>query len=133
MIRIAAALALLYLSIGAGMTARTVYEAVNGRSGFAPHYRPGLIEHVARKRGLRESACMVAAYDWPIGSWVTVTSRTNGRSERCQVVDTCHPRDCRRLKAKGYIVELGWPAAKRLCNLRYYGQEPPRKCPVTLR
>jgi hypothetical protein len=131
--RIAGALLALYLSIGAGMTARTVHTLVTSRSGYAPHYRPGLIEQVARKRGLRESACMVASYDEPIGAWVTVTSRTNGRSERCQVVDTCHPRDCRRLKAKGYVVELGFPAARRLCNVRYYGQEPPRKCPVTVR
>jgi hypothetical protein len=118
MIRIAAVLVLL-------MPGGTVE-----RSGWAPHYRPGLIERVARNRGLRESACMVAAYDWPIGAWVRVTSRRNGRSERCQVVDVCAPKDCRRLRGLGYIAELGWPAAKRLCGHKRYADRGPRTCPV---
>ena len=102
------------------------------RSGFAPHYRPGLIEQVARNRGLHPVACMVASYHEPIGAWVTVTSRRTGRSERCKVVDTCRPVDCRRLIGKGYVIELGWPAAKRLCLHKRYADRDPTTCRVTV-
>ena len=131
MIRLAAALGLLYLSVGAGMTARTAYEALQSRSGYAAHYRPGLFEQVSRNRGLPVVSCMVAA-DLPIGRWVTVRSGVTDEVRACRVTDVCRPRDCPRLARRGIILEFDYRSGMAMCALRYYGQEPPWKCPVEM-
>jgi hypothetical protein len=98
------------------------------RRGIAAHYRDGLMERVAERRGLRTDGCLAASnIGNPLGSYVSV----NGT--RCRIVDVCHPRDCKRLRKRGIIVELSFRSAKRICSISRYGQEPPEKCPVTVR
>lgn len=100
-----------------------------GRRGYAAHYRPNLMEQVSRNRGLPIVDCMVAA-EGRIGRWLEVRSLLNGNVESCRITDVCAPRDCGRLRKAGILVEFGWTAAKRFCNLSYYGEKPPRACPV---
>jgi len=104
-------------------------EMAKGRRGYAAHYRPNLMERVSRNRGLPIVDCMIAA-EGRIGQWLNVRSRINGNVERCRITDVCAPRDCPRLRKAGIIVEFGWPAARRFCVLRRYGEKPPRDCPV---
>ena len=103
------------------------------RSGFAAHYKPGLFEQVARNRGLHPVACMAAVTsNHQIGAWVTITRVKTGRSERCRITDVCNRAtgDCARLRARNIVAELSFGAARRLCGISYYGQEPPSACIV---
>ena len=104
------------------------------RVGSAAHYKPGLMAEVARNRGMTPGSCDVAVTDnHRIGAWVTITRVKTGRSERCRITDVCAQRDCARLRAKGIIAELSFEAARRLCGITRYGQEPPSACKVRVR
>lgn len=116
----------LYLSIGAGMTARTVYEAVTSRTGYAAYYqKPGQLEAIARKRGID--------HPHPVASpWEDIGTRLRVCSKRACinaiVADVCRPGpECRRIRAKQIIAELSYRDNGLLC--RYYN-ELPRSCLV---
>lgn len=103
------------------------------RTGYAAHYKKGLMEQVARNRGMTPGSCDVAVTNnHTIGAYVTITRIKTGHAERCRIVDVCNAGlgHCRALARRGIIVELGWPAARRLCGLDYPNQEPPRSCIV---
>lgn len=105
----------------------------NQHRGFAAHYRPGLMERVAQRRSMPQTACMVATPHFALGSWVRVQSRKNGRSLRCRVTDVPQPRHLPLLRKRNIVVELNFASARILCNIRRSGQEPPRACPVIVR
>jgi hypothetical protein len=101
-------------------------------SGFAAHYRSGIMERVAVNRGMEQQECMIASTYEPLGSWLRVESQVTGAVKDCQVFDYPHPRDRDRIIAKGIVIEFGYNNIKEMCSLDYYAQEPPRACPVTV-
>ena len=112
-------------------------ELVQGaaRRGFAAHYSNNVMEKVARNRGMQPTACDVAVTDnHRIGSWVTVTRTKTGRIERCRIVDVCNDSlgHCTALRRRGIVVELGFPAAQRLCNIKRAADRPPKDCRVSV-
>lgn len=128
---IARALAALAIGTMAGMISHDAAAGV--RKGYAAHYPKNLMERVSKNRGLPVVSCMVAVTsDHRIGAWVTVTRVKTGHTERCRITDVCRPRDCPALARRGIVAELSWPAASRLCQLRYVNQEPPRACVVSV-
>jgi hypothetical protein len=102
------------------------------RAGFAAHYRPGLMDQVARRRGMPRVPCMVASPHYTLGSWVKVRSQKNGRSLNCRVTDVPQPYHRVRLQQRKIVVELDFKSATVLCNIRRSKQEPPHRCPVVL-
>lgn len=100
--------------------------------GFAPHYAPGLMEKVARKRGMPTSGCLASSPLYPLGTVVHVHATRLDKHATCRIVDQSHPRDRARHIRTRRILELSWPDAKRLCGLRFVGQEPPEHCPVII-
>ena len=110
-------------------------DAVDARqqhSGFAAHYRPGLMDQVARRRGLPKVPCMIASPHYVVGTWVYVKSRKNGRTLRCRVTDVPQPYHRARLNKLNIVVELDFKSATILCNIKRPSQEPPRACPVVI-
>lgn len=101
--------------------------------GYAAHYDVGVMERVARVRHMSAVPCMIAGVHIPLGRWVEVVSSKTGKAEFCRVTDVTAPKDIAKMNRRGIIIELGWPAAKRICQLQYVRQEPPRACPVTVR
>lgn len=101
------------------------------RQGFAAHYRKGLMQRVARVRGLPDTGCLIASPFHTIGDHAVVTS-TRG-SLNCLVVDVPHPRDRPSIIRRGIVAELDFESARLLCGIRFAGQEPPRNCPVSVR
>ena len=117
--RLAAVLALLLAPVQA--------ERVGGAASSTWLVREGR----QRNRGLPVVRCMAAVTDnHRIGAWVTITSVTTGRSERCRITDVCAQRDCARLRARNIVAELSYGAARRLCGITHYASEPPRACIV---
>ena len=104
---------------------RMVEADARARSGYAARYRPGLMERVSRNRGLPIVSCMVASPHHPIGTWLLVRGRSG--QAHCRVTDVPHPRDRAQIIRRGIVVELSYPAARRLCGSVV---EPPRACPV---
>lgn len=92
--------------------------------GYAAHYRPGLMEQVARNRKLPIVACMVASPHHAVGVWLTVESARGRRV--CRVTDVPHQKDRAAIVARKIIVELDHGSNRALCPVN----EPPRKCPV---
>ncbi len=110
-------------------------DAVDARqrhAGFAAHYRPGLMDQVARRRGMPRVPCMIASPHYKLGTWVDVKSRKNGRVLRCRVTDVPQPYHRARLRQRNIVVELDFKSATVLCNIRRPNQEPPRNCPVVI-
>lgn len=102
-------------------------------SGYAAHYADGVMERVAHNRKMSVVPCMIAGVHIPLGRWVEVVSGKTGHAEYCRVTDVTAPKDIAKMDRRGIIIELGWPEAKRFCQLKYVRQEPPRACPVTVR
>lgn len=100
------------------------------RTGFAAHYRPGLMERVSRNRGLPVVGCMVASPYHRIGTWLTVTSAKRNKTLHCRVTDVPHPRDRKAILRRNIIVELDFGSAKILCGITRVAQDPPWACPV---
>jgi hypothetical protein len=114
------------------VTGPSPVEAKRSYSGYAAHYRPGLMAKVSRNRGLPVVSCMVASPFHRVGTWLTVTSRKNGRSLRCRVTDVPHPRDRARIVRRGIVVEVDFTSAKALFGIRRVGQLAPRDCKVII-
>jgi hypothetical protein len=103
------------------------------RVGGAAHYAKNVMERVARHRGMTPGSCDVAVTNrFDIGAYVTITRLKTGHAERCRIVDVCNVAlgHCKALAKRGIVAELGWPAARRLCQIERAGQEPPRACQV---
>jgi hypothetical protein len=96
-------------------------------SGFAASYSLGTMELVARNRHMSPEPCMVASFRLPLERHIEVLGLKTGVSRRCKVVDVCHPRDCKRILARGIRVELDYGSNKAICGAT---REPPSYCPV---
>lgn len=102
--------AALTLSLGAALTGADVRWAVR--------YSPGLMEQVARNRGMQPTACMVAHPTAPLGSWLIVAGQAR---LRCQVVDTSAPQDkARHIRLRR--IEVDPASGARLCGVRWQGK-----------
>lgn len=105
-------------------------------TGGAAHYGKNVMENVARVRGMTPGRCDVAiTNNHTIGTWVTITRIKTSHSEHCRIVDVCNVAKghCRALARRNVVAELGWPAARRICQISYPNQEPPSACRVTVR
>lgn len=111
--------AALALAMGAAMTGADIR--------FAVRYSPGLMEQVARNRGMEPQACMVAHPTEPIGAWLLVEGKTR---LRCQVVDTSAPADrARHIRLKR--IEVDPKSGAQLCGARWQGKAS--ECRVLVR
>jgi hypothetical protein len=97
------------------------------QAGYAPHYTKRLMTRVAERRKLAPAACMVSRPYGPIGAWVWVHGDRTGNTLKCRVVDVSHPRDLKRHKRTGRIVELSWEVIQALCGTT---KGSPKSCPV---
>ncbi len=100
------------------------------RIGSAAHYSIGVMEHVADVRGMERVPCMASSPFYPLGTWLRVERLATGMMEVCRVTDQSATKDRSRHIRHNLVVELGWPAARRLCGLKRVNQEPPWKCQV---
>lgn len=120
---------LLLASLVAIMLAPGVAGAqARSRRGFAAHYRSGLMEQVARRRGLDAPAgsCLVASPFEAIGVRLAVRSARGSRV--CLVVDVAHPRDRPTIMRRQIVIELDFRTNGQLCP----PAERPERCPVTV-
>ena len=106
--------------------------AGKSHTGFAAHYRPGLMERVARNRGLKPVECMVASPYHRLGTWVTIHSPKQKETLRCRVTDIPQRRHRPALIRRGIVVELDFKSAKVLCGIRRVAEKPPRACTVVV-
>lgn len=97
---------------------------------YAPHYREGMMEQVARNRGMEIVDCMVSSPIEPLGSWVYVESQVTGFESWCRVTDVSAPEHRDSHIAKNRMLEFGWSITPQMCGISYVAQEPPEKCPV---
>jgi hypothetical protein len=100
-------------------------------SGFAPRYSPGVMERVARNRGMDVAGCMVSSPFYDIGTRVIVYGPNTDRALSCTVVDVSHPRDRARHIRTKRITELSYPAALALCGRKHINHRP-EQCPVVV-
>ena len=105
--------------------------SVEWQTGLAVRYNVGVMERVARNRGIAPQPCMVAwthATDKDIGAtWLWVDGPAGRR--RCLVVDLPQPRDRPRLVRRGIAVELDYRSSRIVCGTRWEGTA--RECPIT--
>ena len=102
--------------------------AAPARAMFAAHYAPGVMQQVAKHRGMAFQRCGVALDHAPLGSLVRVQGVRTQRSRSCTVYDYSHPRDrARHLRAS--LVELDHASARDICGAVYYLSRP-SECPV---
>lgn len=120
------------LIIGLSVIGAAAKETVRTQKGYAAHYSPNVMERVSKNRGMPIVDCMIATPRGPLGEWVTVESRLTGAVKECRITDIAHPRDRANIEKRGIVAEFGYANIKEMCNLNYYGEEPPRACPVTL-
>lgn len=114
--------AALILALGAGQ-----FGGWEGR--IAAHYDKGLMDRVARSRGIQPTPCMLASPLHPIGAWIEVWGLNTGERQRCQVVDTSQPWDRARHIRAG-LVELRFESALALCGSTKLRND---ECPVRIR
>jgi len=102
-------------------------------SGFAAGYDKGVMGHSATANHMIWSDCMVATDLAPLGRWVVIKSHLTGEERLCRIVDHSASEDLQRHLTLGPQVESNWASALAMCQLNYVGQEPWRKCPITIR
>lgn len=98
---------------------------------YAAHYRPGLMEQVARRRNMTLVDCMISSPWHPLNTWMRIESNVNGEIAYCRTTDVSAPRDRARHKRR-QLIELDWQTAKRLCAISRVAERPPRACPVKI-
>lgn len=119
--------------LAVGLQAQTYHEHTTmAYSGFAAHYHAGVMDTVAQNRGMSIEDCMIAATYEELGTWMMVHSDIDGDELTCRVTDYPAPQDRQRIIDKGIIIELDLESAKKLCNIKRYGQTMPKECPVTV-
>jgi hypothetical protein len=96
----------------------TITEYVSRiHSGTAKHYSPGVMERVARVRGLPIVEHMASVPDCSmIGSYVA--ARINGVTWRYRVTDCSAPRDRARHIRQGLVIEIDYRSARALGMVR---------------
>lgn len=107
-----------------------VWASLHGgvvESGYAPHYRPGLMAQVSRRRDMPVVACMVSSPVHPLGAWLWVYGERTGALLHCRVTDISHPRDRARHIRTRRVVELDWSVTTQLCGST---RERAIDCPV---
>lgn len=126
-----AAKALLILALGAqpAMEFRAQPARPPDHTGFAVRYNPGVMERVARNRGIPPQACMVAwtyARAADIGrTWLRIAGPAG--AIECLVVDLPQDRDRPGLIKRGVVVELGY-RNRWICGAHWSGRA--RDCKV---
>lgn len=101
-------------------------------TGFAAHYRPGLMQRVARVRGMEIVACMVASPHHRIGTWLSITSAKRNKTLACRVTDVPKARHRAALIERKIVAELDFESAMILCGIKRPSERPPRDCPVVV-
>ncbi len=122
--------AVLLTGVLAGAMPAAVHAAPEQRTGFAAHYRPGLMQLVARKRSLEIVACMVASPHQRIGTWMSIHSPKHEKTLDCRVTDVPKARHRSALIKKGIVVELDFESATLLCGITRPRELPPHACKV---
>lgn len=103
------------------------------RTGYAAHYSKGRMERVARARDLPIVRCMVASSYYRLGTTLSVYSHATGATALCSVYDVTAQRDVAAVRRRNIVLEFGAANIKQMCGLDHVGQEPPSKCPVTVK
>ncbi len=124
------ALAMMWAAAVVGFAPATIHADGRQRTGFAAHYRPGLMEKVARQRGLEVVACMVASPHHKIGVWLSIHSPKRKQTLKCRVTDVPQKAHRPALIRKGIVVELDFESAKILCGIKRPREAPPSACKV---
>lgn len=104
--------------------------------GLAVRYNEGVMENVARNRGIPPAACMIAsthATDADMGvTWLEVEGVRTGVKRRCLTVDLPRPgRDKANLIRRGVLVELDHASSRDICGASWSGKAT--ECPVRVR
>jgi hypothetical protein len=84
--------------------------------GHAKYYRPGLMQRVARNRGMtlrKDVAGYAAVTDCGAIGKIAVASIKGGPPQRFQILDCSHPRDRARHLRQGLVIEVNWEVARR--------------------
>lgn len=95
--------------------------------GTAARYSPGLMERVAERRGMAVQGCLISSAYYGVGTRLWVWGKQTSVLRLCTVVDVSHPRDVKRHRRTGRIIELSHTAARELCGST---SDPPSRCPV---
>lgn len=109
-------------------------QPIEKYSGYAAHYSPGLMQKVAKNRGIEPQDCMLSTDLFPLETQVYVESKIDGVDVvlTCLVVDHSAPRDkARHLKNKLYA-ELDFGSARKVCNISKVSEKPWRQCPINI-
>lgn len=102
------------------------------QEGYAARYAPGLMQKVARVRGIAPQPCMAAltsARTITGRQWVLVVGKRTGVVRWCKVVDLPQQRDREDLKRRRIVTELDHESARVICGSVV---DPPRQCPITV-
>ncbi len=103
------------------------------RQGFAAHYRVGLMERVARKRGMPIVRCMIASSYYALDTWLWVTSEVTGETEHCRITDVTAPQHVATVRRRNIVIEFGASNIFDMCGFREVNAGPPSSCPVWVR
>ena len=98
-------------------------------AGYAPRYAPGVMERVARVRGLEPVGCMVSSARYDVGTWLWVYGVNMDTLLHCRVTDVSQTRDRARHLRTGREIEAGYTEAERLCGASALDKRP-EQCPV---
>lgn len=121
-------------AVGLVLPAINPAQPIEKHSGYAAHYSPGLMQKVAKNRGIEPQDCMLSTDLYPLETPVYVESLVDGVEVtlECLVVDHSMPKDkARHLKNKLYA-ELDFNSAKQICNISKVAEKPWRECPVNI-
>jgi hypothetical protein len=86
------------------------------KKGIAKYYSPGMMERVARNRGMkmrRDVAGYAAVTDCRRIGQIVYASINNGPFERYQILDCSHPRDVQRHLRECLVIEVDYRSAVR--------------------
>lgn len=97
--------------------------------GFAPRYAPGVMERVARVRGLEQAGCMASSPTEEIGDWIYVYGVRTGALRYCRITDVSEVRDQERHIRQRRIIELDHISAGAICGTT---RGRPDECPVVV-
>jgi hypothetical protein len=97
---------------------------------FATRYDPGVMERVARYRGIELTGCGMAIDNHRPGSFVMVHGVKTGVRRLCRVVDWSKPRDKAR-HVRNRLLELDHESQLRICG-KAVQMSGWRECPVLI-
>lgn len=126
------AIATVLLAVIAGVAPIPTQAAGDTWTGFAAHYRPGLMQRVARVRGMEIVACMVASPHHRIGTWLSIHSAKYKKTLNCRVTDVPKAAHRAALIKRKIVTELDFESAMVLCGIKRLRERPPSACPVVV-